>query len=95
MKRRIEKWAIKWEKSRVKGKYRFILYYALLFMVFGNLLWAMIYMLIEGSILNDFVIKEYGTWRIIPRILFFFILGYIWGYRIWNKNEKLFNSTKK
>ncbi|MCP4551196.1 MAG: hypothetical protein GY834_03955 [Bacteroidetes bacterium] len=93
MKRDTEKWRIKWEKSRVKGKYRFMLYYALMFSIFGNILWAGIYMLVEGSVLNDIVIKEYGTWRIILRLLFFFAIGWPLGYRTWNKNEKRFKAS--
>ena len=92
MKRHTEKWRSKWKKSRVKGKYKFILFYALFFSVFANILWAGIYMLIEGSILNDFIVKEYGTWRILPRLLFFFVAGYLIGYRVWYKNEKLYNT---
>lgn len=95
MKRYTEKWGSKWGKSRVKGKYRFMLFYAILFSVFGNLLWASIYMLIEGSILNDFVIKEYGTWKILPRLLFFFAIGYLIGYRAWHKNEKQYSILQK
>jgi len=69
-------------------KLKYLLTYALSFAIIGNLLWAAFYYFIDETASKDYFLQQFATWLIIPRLIFFFILGYFLGYREWKKKNK-------
>ena len=93
MKRNSDEWRNKWGKSREKGKYRYILYNSFLFTIFGNLASALFYILVEGSILNETIMYEFLSWRIILRLLYYFSAAIVYLFIAWRRNERTFKSN--
>ncbi len=66
---------------------KFLLKYSILFSVFTMLITAAFHYYTDNSASKEYFNLQFTTWRIIPRFIFFFLLGYYLGYREWKKKN--------
>lgn len=77
----------KWERTRSKGKWNFIIKYGV---VFWGLLTAVL-----CSLFISLVLRKASFFEILPLSLVLFPIGGIaWGLAMWNYTEKIYHKQK-
>ena len=77
----------KWERTRSKGKWNFIVKYGVLF-------WGLITAVLF-SLFVSLVLRDASFFVVLPiSIVLFPIGGMAWGLVMWNYTEKLYNKQK-
>ena len=85
-----QEWMAKWEKTRAKGSYRFIL-------IFGVLIWGVSTGVLYAAMVAYAERGETGVpfWRLLwPGLALFPAGGIAWGAAMWFLNERAYKKQK-